>query len=143
MVGQPDAPFFAVGTLENPVASGASFQGAPITVTCVVRPSGGSYTVDLSLTDGEQYSINISGTLTDSPGTTQTGIDGELASNVSQYASTAGAPCTIQLTTQAPGNTPITAGRVWGTLNCPAVSDPETNSVCAATATFLFENCQH
>jgi hypothetical protein len=74
----------------------------------------------------------------------QTGINVALTSNVSQYSSTPpdGMPCTATLTTQAPNNTPITAGRVWGTLNCPAVGDAEDNVMCSATATFFFENCQ-
>jgi hypothetical protein len=142
-IGEPDAPFWTVGSsADNPVGNGSTWEGATYSVTCQVTASNGAYNIQLSLSEGEQYSINISGTLSDSPGTVQSGINAEFANNVVQYGSTAENMCTITLTTMAPNNTPITAGRVWGTLNCPTLSDPEVNDVCTATATFLFENCQ-
>ena len=48
--------------------------------------------------------------------------------------------CTVTLSTQVSPS--IAAGRIWGTLSCPAEKSAGSGVACYATATFIFQNCQ-
>ena len=153
-VTEPGAPFYTVGTPNSTGTAGtaivngspcndscypASQASTPVTVSCQVSSAGANtYSVNLVVNQGELNGITLGGTLNDTPGTSQ----GPFTVNFSSLSggNYSENDCTVILSTM--GTPPITAGRIWGTLSCPNMKDPEDNYVCAATATFIFQNCQ-
>ncbi len=142
-------PYFTVGSLSSsgvpsPVPTNTSVDGNVIGINCDVASSGtGSFSVNLEINQGEVGAITISGMLTDSMAA-QGNVSAVFTTTVGgtaaiSYASTTENPCTITLNPK--GNPPITAGRIWGTLNCPMLTDAEANATCLGTAQFLFEEC--
>jgi hypothetical protein len=133
-IDEPNAQFFTLGSPSLPVATGT--MGA--VVSCQVASNGaGAFDVNLVVNVGQEDGITIGGTLTDSPGTSQGGLSVNF--NKLNSGSYSESDCTVVLSTE--GNPPITAGRVWGTLTCPTIVDAEDSYTCAATATFIFQNC--
>jgi hypothetical protein len=110
-----------------------------VTVTCQVASAGANtYDVNLVVNQGELNGITLGGTLNDTPGTSQ----GPFTVNFSSLSggNYSEDDCTVTLSTM--GTPPITAGRIWGSLSCPNMQDAEDDRACAATATFIFQNCQ-
>ncbi len=136
---QPAQPFWTAGTEQDLVENGGTYGGAKVTVDCVVTPVGASgFGITLEAHQGEQFGTEISGIVTDSPGPQPniTATFDEL--NGGSYSSSS---CTLTLTTATP--MPVAPGRIWATVACPSVDDPEiANGACAAEVTLMFQNCQ-
>jgi hypothetical protein len=144
-----ESPFFTIGTISgagipSPVLNGASSNGQPITINCSVTSSGSGFNVNLEVSVGMTGGITLFSTtpITDTQGpqggiqatfTTVTGANGI------SYESPSTMACTLTLSSL--GNPPITAGRIWGSLTCPILTDPEANATCYGTAELLFQNC--
>ncbi len=149
-IQEPGDPFFTIGVLNgsepSPVPTGTSVAGADVTVDCSVHSMGGnSYSVNLEVTDGMSGGINVFGTVADSPGVAQPGLQASFTSVTAgtgiSYATVGMNTCSFTLSTQ--GNPPITAGRIWGTLTCPLLVDAsDSGATCYGTVDLLFQNCQ-
>jgi hypothetical protein len=134
-----DTPFVTVGSEGDPVPNNGNYMGSAVGVTCQVSSTGTSYNVNAQVTYGTENGFNFSGMLSNTSGT-QGPFTAQFTSQQISYNSNA---CTVTLN---PGGTPmnpsITSGRVWGTLNCPALTNPTTSGdVCAGSAEFIFQNC--
>jgi hypothetical protein len=134
-----DTLFVVLGSPTSPVADGSNYEGSPVSVACQVTSTGtDTYDVNAQVTQGTINGFTFQGTLTSSPAV-QTGFSASFTSNAGSYASTT---CTIQLQQGATATNPsITAGRVWATLSCPAITEAENNDTCAGQATFILQNC--
>jgi hypothetical protein len=100
----------------------------------------GRYSLDLSVYDGNVSEITISGSITDTPGAAQSGISATFSeSGGATGTSYSQSTCTLTLNAAQP--TPVASGRIWATLDCPAITNVVNDATCDATATFLFENC--
>jgi hypothetical protein len=99
--------------------------------------------------DANGYDVSASATLQGAEGGTVS-IAGHFATtgdqsnlNVSfqnaMYGAFRQADCTATYTDNK--NMGVAPGRVWASLNCPAIVRPDQMRTCAATAQFRFENC--
>ncbi len=139
------------------VADQGSTGSGTATIDCMVHPSGSGFDIALSIVvagnPGGHVTITSQsgqGTVTTSGGT---GITASFYNSVDlgPYSET---DCTISYTylgQPVPISPPIAAGRIWGHLNCPHATEsgqtttgPDggpTTIACAASADFLFEQC--
>jgi hypothetical protein len=133
-------PFLSIGAEGNPVSNGGSFMGSSVSVICQVSATGtSSYNVNAQVGYGPQNGFNLSGTLSNVSGP-QPNFTAQFTSASISYNESM---CTVTL---KPGgnamNPSITSGRVWATLECPALTNMTTSGdVCAGQATFIFQNC--
>lgn len=143
-IGSPETPFLTLGTASAPVSDGMQYTNStmmtdPVTVTCTVSSTGANTFSVVAYVgygnNGILGSVEVSGTLANMAGP-QPGFHASFGSSVGQWSA---ADCTFTLTTsQTP---PITAGRVWGTIQCDNIIDQTNNSYCEATATLVLQNC--
>jgi hypothetical protein len=139
-LNQPsDTPFVNIGTEGDPVPNGGSFMGSSVSVVCQVSATGTSYNVNAQVGYGPQTGFNFSGTLSNISGA-QPNFTAQFTSAHISYNEP---DCTVTLN---PGgnamNPSITSGRVWATVDCPALTNMTTSGdVCAGQATFIFQNC--
>jgi len=136
-VNTPDTPFITVGSMENPIASGGDSNGAVVGATCRVDASGSQFIVDLAVSLGAVGGITVAGTVTNAPGAQPSIRVGFTSVRFGDYVEN---DCTLTLSSSE--NPPVTAGRIAGSVTCPEVVDSAGNAVCAATASFMFENCE-
>jgi hypothetical protein len=142
----PGDPFLTVGIISagipTPVPQGTRIGGNTVDVSCSVAPTASGFAVNVEVSEGQVDGVTLFGILTDTPGP-QTGIQVTFTSDVAgigmSFGSSAAAPCSVTLSPR--GVPPITAGRVWGTLTCPMLTDLATQSTCFGSAEFLFQNC--
>jgi hypothetical protein len=136
-----DTPFVDIGSLgdNGSVPNGGNYDGSAVSVQCQVASTGtDSYDVNATITEGTIGGFQFQGTLTSAVGE-QGPFTAAFHSGPDNYASTA---CTVTLQGGAtPSNPSITAGRVWATLSCPAITSKENNDTCAGSATFILQNC--
>jgi hypothetical protein len=139
-IQEPGAPFLPIGSLSSLVPNEGVYEGNEVLIACQVSATGGGFEVNLEVNVNSVGGIAVSGMLTDTTGaqpgitasfTTTNGLSGDTYSS---------SDCTFTLSTA--GNPPITAGRVWGTLDCPTMTNMGAGgATCDGTATLLFENC--
>jgi hypothetical protein len=136
------------GTAANPASpinNGDSFGGNAVAVSCSVTAAGAGFNVSASATlDGATGgSISIIGTFT--PTGTQNNIRGVFQS--SAFGQFSENDCTFTYDPGSFGNSfdqsfmGVAAGRVWGTLHCPTVTNTTEQRVCDGEAELRFENC--
>jgi hypothetical protein len=140
-------PSFALGTAtpDKPttVVNGGAAGSGTATVTCSVIPQGPGFDVSLSASAGGRTftvqspagqgavqsngGIGLTMTFSDATGTYQ------------------GNPCTLSymyMSAPVPVSPPVTAGRIWGHLSCPAAQvQGQAGVQCDTEADFLFEQC--
>jgi hypothetical protein len=138
-----DTPVVFIGTNETGVPTGTG----GVTVTCSVTPSGNGFRVIASASTATS-AFAITGTLFDGdPTAMQAGVTASFASNATGvYTSDGDEGCTVNVTAtpaepDATGIMGIAAGRVWGNLGCPTLSEPKGTSICEGIAEFKFEDC--
>jgi len=137
-INSPDNPFFTIGSPGSPVPTGGTYIGSTVSVTCSVVADGNAFDVNMEVNFGQLDGITIGGKLTNTTGP-QGGIESAFnAVNTGNYIES---DCTVTLAQGTPGNPPIAAGRIEGTVTCPTIANAGANAVCASSATFIFENC--
>jgi hypothetical protein len=128
-----------------PVASGDTFQGAAISVSCAVT---GGFMVNLQASKQGSGTMLILGNVDATSG--GSGILAHLVSNGLSYTES---DCTIAYTYLGGPvpTTPVAAGRIWAHLKCPSMTNGQQRllgngmyvaETCDGEADFLFENCQ-
>jgi hypothetical protein len=147
------APLLQIGGVPDGGAAGSAVQrvhsGGANVVTCSVKGTGNNqFAVDAEVDQNSQVigvggSLRITGTVSQSGG-----------SNIAVTLNTGGttykeSDCSISFSgfqvslglPPAPPN--VAAGRIWGTAYCPnaAATANGAQTVCRATADFVFENC--
>jgi hypothetical protein len=126
-------------------ANGSTFNNIPVTVSCDVSQSGGTYSVTANVQYGNEGSLTLTGTIASASGLpstwpAQTNVQASfndhlgLIEDLSQNSG-----CTITFSQNE--NMGIAPSRIWGYLDCPKVTS-EDGKACDANAEFLFENCQ-
>lgn len=133
---QRTGAFVLIGSPTSTIASGDSYGGVPISVDCIVHPSGDGFDVTAGATaSGGSHS----GSMTIKGHFTATGKQQNIqASFNSTSISLEQADCTVDYTQ---GGMTVASGRVWGMLTCPKVADKSKKELCAGVAEFKFENC--
>jgi hypothetical protein len=126
----------------SPKKSGDADQQGNVSVTCSVLPAG-----------ADEFTVSASASLTGATGGTftirqakikttgeNTGISATFSkrSGAGIVYSQADGGCTIRFTTPFQG---VAAGRVWGEIDCPKVTNANAQVACRAVAQFRFENC--
>jgi len=135
------SPYLSVGSQDNPVPNAGIAGVNTVAVSCNVHATGGDhYSVSLSVYDGNVAEITIHGDIDGTSDAAQGGVSATLSqSSGSTTTSYSESDCTLTLSTNASAT--ISAGRIWATLDCPAITDVENGAVCDAAATFIFQNC--
>jgi hypothetical protein len=154
----------ATGGHPNTVNDGGQDRNANVSVDCTVHPQGNGF--DIQLTAIEQGPEGGSLTITSPSGQgtvttmTSSGVSasfvGKGGINFSEnVSSTDTKGCTITYVydpggsvggeagdTPVPVAPPIAAGRIWGHIHCPSVTEADqVGVVCDAEADFIFEQC--
>ncbi len=156
----PDSTFLPVGTSTGgkptTVADQGSTGGGTASVTCTVHPQGNGFDIELSVGVAGTPGGNISISSAQGAGAVTTaGASGISASFYSNNQGYSASDCKITYTYQGqpvPDNPPISAGRIWGHIQCPhavagggqMTTGPDggpTDVACPASADFLFEQC--
>lgn len=120
-------------------------------IGCSVHPQGGSYTVNLQITQDTDLagsgsmSLTVMGVVDPTAGATMD-VLGEVSTNDgAEYISRT---CSVTYSTPAAGasppSPPVAAGRIWAHLSCPAAQATIVGmgpAICDAEADFIFENC--
>jgi hypothetical protein len=121
------------------VPNGDQFAGSAASVSCTVAPSGSKFTVSARVQTGGG-SFTLSATMTDSG--TQDGLSTSFTNSAGVTYSEAMSDCTFTFnppnTTSDPS---IKAGAVWGTMNCPSMTDGQPDNTCEGNVTFQLTNC--
>jgi hypothetical protein len=127
------------------VSNGGMLGNGTVGVTCSVHPVGSGFDVSLSAA----YSSNQGGQLTitspDGKGAVTTAGGSGLTVSLTTdqpAAMLSSSSCSLAYTyngSPVPSSPPVTAGRIWGHVSCPAAS--AGSSTCDLEADFLFENC--
>jgi len=125
---------------DKAVEDGASYDNGAVTVQCRVVPEGDAFSVNLTTQlkgagDEKNGSVTIEGRFRADG--KQEGIRATFANG--QYGSFVQDDCTVEYT----GGTPqgVAAGRVWGVITCPKITNDSQDRVCEGTGEFKFENC--
>jgi hypothetical protein len=137
--GVQAASWVNIGTSSQSVDNGGEQSGASVTVQCDVKPAGGE-TFDVlanaTLTGQRGGSVTISGKFT--PTGEQKNVN--VRFNHPDFGVWSQADCTVTYTNP---NMHVAAGRVWGQLSCPTMSNKSgtTERLCNGVGEFKFENC--
>jgi hypothetical protein len=140
-------PLFSVGSYgdaaepsvpRTAIKHGDSFGEGVVSVSCSVVPSSAgefqvSGSVELSGASGGLFRVDGKFRSTGD----QTGAHALVSSraNSNTYEE---AGCTVRYTTPSQG---VAGGRVWGEVVCPKAASATSQTSCALTAQFRFENC--
>jgi hypothetical protein len=128
------------GIPNMPISNGETFGGMPAQVSCTVSQNGSGFTVDAKVT-------TASGTFTLQSTTPWPAMNTATPGGVTiSYGSMgvlyAGTGCTVTYATVEQTTVPIAAGRVWGTFDCPMMTQGNgTQFVCEGAGTFQLTNC--
>lgn len=131
----------------KPKKDGDSDQQGTVGVSCSVTPAG-----------TDEFNVSASASLTGATGGTFTIRDAKIRTNCSPSEPCTGISatvskrsgagiaytqgdggCLIRFTTPFQG---VAAGRVWGEILCPKVTNSTAQVACEAVAQFRFENCE-
>jgi hypothetical protein len=132
----------ALQSQSKPVKDGDTYNQGTVGVSCSVKPAG-----------PDEFDVSASLSLSGSPGGTftltqarvktsgdQTGIRAVIAKrpggNVYQQRT---ADCTIRYIAAHQG---VAAGRIWGQIECPKVTNSTALTACKLVADFRLENCE-
>jgi hypothetical protein len=142
--------WIAIGSdTSDPITSGTSYNGGPVSVSCSVHSTGDSFSVTLSALLGGQGSISVVNSTINSD-TTQVSMG--ITSNFERgdTGDFKESDCTWDFGGQSTDIDPaktagnplgIAPGRIWGNLTCPMMIDSEHNQTCLGQAELRFENC--
>jgi hypothetical protein len=157
----PDPPISALCNVQHPaiapiltagnVATSNTIKGTiaidgenGAVVSCTVTPGGGGYNVTATIHSelaAKHVDISI-GSLTIADG--QSDVSGMITINddttLNPYFSSAADPCKFSVSGDSLG---IAPGKIWGSVACPTLADPENigGDQCKVTGYFVFENC--
>jgi hypothetical protein len=126
----------------KPVKDGDSTQQGGAGVGCSVKPAGeGEFEVSgfLNLTGATGGAFNLRNSRVKTDGATS-GVSATFSKRGGAgiaYNQTDGG-CSIRFTTNFQG---VAAGRIWGEITCPKVTNDGAGVACQAVAQFRFENC--
>jgi hypothetical protein len=145
-------PWIAIGeTTGTPIPAGQSYDDSPIGATCTVQEtSDGAFSVMLAAAVSGNASIIVPQTsVSKDLGTVNTGIAAMFASATRQgdfeeadcTFDFGGQPADLDPTKAAGSPLGIEAGRIWGNLTCPSLTDPQNGTTCLGQAELHFENC--
>jgi hypothetical protein len=142
-IGEFGNPAFDPPIPTKPVKDGDSTQQGGAGVTCSVTPAGEN-----------EFNVSASLNLTGATGGSFTirqakvkAVEGAANGVSAVFSKRSGAGivyqqndggCSIRFTTQYQG---VAAGRIWGEITCPKVTNATAQVACEATAQFRFENC--
>jgi hypothetical protein len=136
------ANIVTTGLPNSPVANGSDPLGVtvPASVACSVVQTGDGFDVTATISTGLAGTFNLLGTLPWTSTGSQTGVNISFGENGNNYL---GRGCTVNYTTFT--SQPIEPGRVWGSFNCPVMTDFGGSSGqvynCMGTGTFQLTNC--
>jgi hypothetical protein len=144
---QATAPILTAGNVptSNANTGTIAFNGENgAVVSCTVTPGGGGYNVTATIHSelgAKHVDISIS-SLTIADG--QSDVAGMLTINddttQNPYFSSTTDPCKFSV---SGGSLGIAPGKIWGSVACPTLADPENigGDQCKVTGYFIFENC--
>jgi hypothetical protein len=125
-----------------PINAGGSYLGSPpVALVCVVAPNGtNSFQVNVAVHEGQLYGVTLGGTITNTAGPQK--IEGSFNQlNVGEYTQD---DCMFTLNPTSTQDDPaIAAGRIWGSISCPTITDSNNSppNVCDAQGTIILQNC--
>lgn len=141
-IGEFGNPAFDPPIPSKPVKDGDQTQQGGAGVTCSVTPAGeGEFNVAVSLNltgaTGGTFVIRQSKVKTDGAANGVSATFSKRGGANIVYNQNDGG-CSIRFTTSYQG---VAAGRIWGEITCPKVTNSGAGVACQAKAQFRFENC--